>query len=140
MSTDADLGKREEHKVQAYIDARAEVDRLTKALNKAKEWVEKCEAAVLDLYVENGWQNVKCNGRTVSLVKSTYARCAPGEREALLAALRSEGFGDLVKVDVNPSTLAALVREHRAENNPLPESIAQHLIVAEVFSVSMRKS
>lgn len=135
--TDADLSKVEINKVQAYIDARALADKLTKQLADAKARVEKCEAAVLDLYVENGWQNVKCNGRTVSLVKKTYARPKPDEREALIAAMRSEGYEDLVKVDVNPSTLSSLVRE---EGDALPSAITEHIIVTELFSVSMRKS
>lgn len=135
--TDADLSKVEINRVQAYIDARAHADRLTKQLADAKLRVEKCEAAVLDMYVENGWQNVKCNGRTVSLVKKTYARPKPDEREALIAAMRAHGYEDLVKVDVNPSTLSSLVRE---EGDALPESITEHIIVTELFSVSMRKS
>lgn len=139
-STDIDLTKSDVNMVQAYIDARADVEKLEAQLKRAKERVEKREAQLLDFFVENGYQNVKCGGRTVSLVKRTYARPKPDEpREALLAALRDEGYGDLIKVDVNPSTLAALVREHTAEGDPLPESIAQHIIVTDVFSVSMRK-
>jgi hypothetical protein len=137
MSDDADLGRAEQNKVQRYIDARADVDRLSAELAKAKEKVEKIESDVLDLYVENGWQNVTCNGRTVYLVKKTYARVVPGEREPLLAALRAEGYEDLIKIDVNPSTLSSLVRE---EGDALAPSIAEHLIVAEVFNVAMKKS
>jgi hypothetical protein len=135
--TDVDITRGEQNTVQRYIDARAEADRLAKELEKAKKRVETCETAVLDLYVEHGYQNVKCNGRTVSLVKKTYARPVPGEREALIAAMRAHGYEDLVKVDVNPSTLSSLVRE---EGDALPASITEHVIVTELFSVSMRKS
>jgi predicted ATP-dependent Lon-type protease len=140
MSTDADLSRSEQNKVQRYIDARARAEELDAELKKAKAFVERCESEVLDLYVENGWQNVKCNGRVVSLVKKTYARPVPEQGEALLAALREHGYGDLVKSAVLPSTLSALVREHARDDDPLPESIAQHIIVTELFSVSMKKS
>lgn len=135
--TDQDLSRGEQNKVQRYIDARADVERLDAELKKAKAKVDQCERDVLDLYVENGWQNVRCNGRTVSLVKRTYARPIPEHREALIAAMREEGYGDLVKVDVNPSTLSSLVRE---EGDALPTSITEHVIVTELFSVSMKKS
>lgn len=139
MSTDADVTKAEQNRVQRYIDARADLAKAEAEVKKLKERVERAEAAVLDLYVENGWQNVKCNGRRVSLVKRVFARPVPDHRDALIAALRSEGYEDLVQTNVLPATLSAFVREHQKEGDPIPESIAEHLIVTELFGLSMAK-
>lgn len=140
MSSDIDLTKRDVNMVQKYLDARAAVERTERKLKLEKAEVERREKELLDFFVENGFQNVKANGRTVSLVKKTFARPIPEHRDALIAAMRDEGYGDLVKVDILPSTLSAFVREHTSEGDAIPESIAEHIIVTDVFGVSMRKS
>ena len=64
-----------------------------------------------------------------------------GRKEELFAALRGEGYGDLVYETVNANSLSAFVKEQMAENgDALPSWLDGLVNVFEKTGVSLRKA
>ena len=80
-------------------------------------------------------------GMMFCLTSKTRASAAAGRKEELFAALRGEGFGDLVYETVNANSLSAFVKEQIEENGDvLPEWLDGLVNVFEKTSVSLRKA
>ena len=64
-----------------------------------------------------------------------------GRKDELFAALRGEGYGDLVYETVNANSLSAFVKEQIAENGDvLPAWLTGLVNVFEKTGVSVRKA
>ena len=62
-------------------------------------------------------------------------------KDELFAALRSEGFGDLIYETVNANSLSAFVKEQISENgDALPEWLTGLVNVFEKTTVGVRKA
>ena len=69
-----------------------------------------------------------------------YASPIAGQKEAMFAALKSNGFGEIVTETVNANTLASFVKEQRELNNDeIPEWISEVVSSFEKVSVGIRK-
>lgn len=76
-----------------------------------------------------------------SLTTKTRASAAADRKDELYAALKSEGYGDLVYETVNANSLSAFVNEQITENDEtLPEWLEGLVNVYEQTKVSVRKS
>ena len=106
-------------------------------------------------FVEDGIQSTTISGRTVYLRREIYASAKDGDKEAVVAALKTCDLGQYVNEDYNANSLKAYVREMlreaeeraRAEGRviddpaqALPERLAATLNISTVFSVASRRS
>lgn len=90
---------------------------------------------------ETETQNFTRAGTMFSLTTKTRASAVAGRREELYAALKENGYGDLVYETVNANSLSAFVKEQIAENqDTVPEWLNGLVHVYEQTAVSVRKS
>ncbi len=72
--------------------------------------------------------------------KSRY-NAIPGQQEALLSAFKAQGFGELIKEQINANTLSSFVREQARENDDRIPSWLEGLVSKyENIVVGVRKA
>lgn len=119
-------------------DQKAEADELVKKLNAEIDDVNK---RLADLMAGTETQNFTRAGTMFALTSKTRASAAGGRKDELFAALRKEGFGDMIYETVNANTLSSFVNEQIAENNDtLPDWLTGLVNVYEQTAVSVRKA
>ena len=125
-------------RLQSLRDEKADMERVVDDLSadiKATE--EKLAGAMID----SETQNFTRAGRMFCLTVKTRASAVAGQKDDLFAALRDNGFGDLVYETVNANTLSSFVKEQLAGNEDrLPEWLDGLVKVFEQTGVSVRKS
>lgn len=128
--------------IKRFIAIKKELDDIAIQEAELKRERQELEQIILAEFEEQGVQNMRVDGRTVSLVRTIYARAntETGGTEALAQVLRENGLADLVKDSVNANTLASYVRELEKLEIPMPEAIANHVIVTPVFSARVKKA
>lgn len=123
-----------------WLRARDEVRRLDEALSKAKQRMREAEERGLQVCEREGIQKLSIDGTTVFLKRSLRASVKGGHREDAVAAFQAEGLGDLVTHTMNAQTLSAYVREREKQGEEIPPTIAAHLNVAELYTLSARSA
>ncbi len=103
--------------------------------------IDKTEYALVQLMAETETQNFTRAGTMFSLTTKTRASAMAGHKEELYAALKENGYGDMVYETVNANSLSAFVKEQIAENqDTIPAWLNGLVNVYEQTSVSVRKS
>lgn len=103
--------------------------------------IDKTEYALVQLMAETETQNFTRAGTMFSLTTKTRASAMVGHKEELYAALKENGYGDMVYETVNANSLSAFVKEQIAENqDTIPAWLNGLVNVYEQTSVSVRKS
>ena len=103
--------------------------------------IDETDFRLSELMAETETQNFTRAGMMFCLTSKTRASAMAGRKEELFAALRGEGFGDLVYETVNANSLSAFVKEQIEENGDvLPEWLDGLVKVFEKTSVSLRKA
>ena len=119
-------------------DEKAEAEQRLKELNAA---IDETEYQLSERMAESETQNFTRQGMMFCLTTKTRASATAGRKEELFAALRSEGYGDLVYETVNANSLSAFVKEQMAENgDALPGWLSGLVNVFEKTGVSLRKA
>lgn len=121
---------------------------LREAKKEAEQRVKDIDAALDDVeYRLATWmantetQSFTRAGTTFSLTHRTYASAVPGHKDALYAALKAAGYGDLVYETVNANSFSAFVGEQITEHGEtLPEWLDGLVRVFEQTKVSVRKA
>ena len=110
-----------------------------KTLNTQIEAVEK---QLVDAMVDQEMQNFNRAGKLFYLTTQVYASAIPEKKDTLIRWLRAKGYKSLVQTGVNPKTLAAFIREQKAqtEEGNLPARLAECVKVYEKSTVAMRKA
>ena len=86
-------------------------------------------------------QNFTRAGTMFALTTKTRASAMAGRKDALYAALKENGYGDLVYETVNANSLSAFVKEQIAENqDTVPEWLSGLVHIYEQTAVSVRQS
>jgi hypothetical protein len=124
------------HRYLALTDQKKDLETQVKELNGE---IEKLERLILTDFEKASINNVRCNGRTVYLVRKLWARPKDGDYETAAAALAACGLNDFLKQSFNLNSISAYVREMDANGETLPEPIARAFDVAEVFTIQSRK-
>ena len=102
--------------------------------------IEKTEYQLSMQMAETETQNFTRAGTTFALTTKTRASAMAGRKEELYAALKENGYGDLVYETVNANSLSAFVKEQIAENqNTVPEWLSGLVHIYEQTSVSVRQ-
>jgi hypothetical protein len=104
-------------------------------LKKEKEAVEK---QLIDMMTAEEVEKFTRNGRTFFPQVKTNVSIKADEKEAAHAWLKENGFGDLVKEQVNAQSLTSWYKE-MTEQGELPEDFASMLNVFEKITIGMRK-
>ncbi len=125
-------------RLRALRDEKAEADQRLKDLNAA---IDEAEYRLSERMAESETQNFTRQGMMFCLTTKTRASATAGRKEELFAALRGEGYGDLVYETVNANSLSAFVKEQMAENgDALPGWLDGLVNVFEKTGVSLRKA
>lgn len=126
---------------KAVLDRKAELEDIVKNINAAKE---KLEQEICQMMVDEEKPSTVVDGFTYSLQQKTmYSKKS---EEALAEAgivffdvLREQGLGDIIVERVDPRTLQSSVSA-MAEDDELPEELAECLNIYEKLTLSKRKA
>ena len=112
-------------------------DRL-KALRDRKEALE-AELKQVNVDIDDAdWHlsNLMAESET-----QNFTNAAPGRKDELFAALRAEGYGDMITETVNANSLSSFVKEQIAENgDELPSWLHGLVNVFEKTTVGVRRA
>ena len=119
-------------------DEKKEAEQRVKDITAALDDVEYRLATMM---TDTETQNFTRAGTMFSLTHKTRASAAADRKDELYAALKAEGYGDLVYETVNANSLSAFVNEQITENDEaLPEWLEGLVNVFEQTKVSVRKA
>ncbi|RKJ81233.1 hypothetical protein D7X33_04670 [Butyricicoccus sp. 1XD8-22] len=125
-------------RLRALRDEKAEAD---KRLKEIKEEMDEVDYQLSEVMAGSETQNFTRAGMMFCLTTKTHASATAGRKEELFAALRGEGFGDLVYETVNANSLSAFVKEQISENgDALPAWLDGLVNVFEKTTVGVRKA
>ena len=91
-------------------------DALEGELKQINADIDNVDWHLSELMAETETQNFTRAGTMFCLTTKTRASATAGRKDELFAALRTEGFGDLIYETVNANSLSAFVKEQIAEN------------------------
>ena len=119
-------------------DEKKEAEQRVKDLGVA---MDEVEYRLAEMMADTETQNFTRAGTMFSLTTKTRASATADRKDELYAALKAEGYGDLVYETVNANSLSAFVNEQITENNEaLPEWLEGLVNVFEQTKVSVRKA
>ena len=125
-------------RLRALRDEKAEAEQRVKELNAE---IDEADYRLSEMMAETETQNFTRAGMMFCLTTKTRASAVAGRKEELFAALRGEGFGDLVYETVNANSLSAFVKEQISENgDTLPAWLDGLVNVFEKTTVGVRKA
>ena len=132
-------------RLREFVRLTTEKRDLETQLKDRKARLDALEPAVTEQFQQGGIQSINVDGYTVYLNRSLFAGPKDGNKDGLIAALKScpEDWSFLVQENFNGNSLKARVRECDLgqDNLPvLPEALKDVLQVYEEFSIGARKS
>lgn len=123
--------------LKSLRDEKKEAEQRVKDLGVA---MDEVEYRLAEMMADTETQNFTRAGTMFSLTTKTRASATADRKDELYAALKAEGYGDLVYETVNANSLSAFVNEQITENNEaLPEWLNGLVNVFEQTKVSVRK-
>jgi hypothetical protein len=105
-----------------------------------KEAMTAVNEKLVGLMIEKELQNFVLRNEMFYLNTKTLVSAVAEKKEELYAALKAEGYGDLVQETVNSQTLGAFVRDLLGENDELPDWIKDKVAVFDKTEVGVRKA
>lgn len=125
-------------RLKAAKDEKKDLDAKSKELGTEIEALDK---QLSDAMMETELDKFSRNGSTFYLSSRLFASPQAGRKEAMISALKEEGFGDIVQETVNANTLSSFVKEQMSQNNDeVPEWLSAVISTYEKISVGIRKS
>lgn len=123
--------------LKAAKDKKKELEDKTKAVNAE---IDELDHQLSDAMAESECDNFTRNGSTFYLNSRLYASPEAGNRDALIEALKKNGFGTIVMETVNANTLSSFCKEQMAMNgDELPGWLSPVVKTFEKISVGIRK-
>lgn len=123
--------------LKAAKDKKKELEDKTKAVNAE---IDELDHQLSDAMAESECDNFTRNGSTFYLNSRLYASPEAGNRDALIEALKKNGFGTIVTETVNANTLSSFCKEQMAQNgDELPGWLSPVVKTFEKISVGIRK-
>ena len=103
--------------------------------------IEDLDRRLSDAMAEQEVDRFSRNGSLFYLSSRLFASPKAGEKETMIAALKANGYGDLVIETVNSGTLSSFAKERMAETETgdLPDWLADVIQTFEKVSVGVRK-
>jgi predicted nuclease with TOPRIM domain len=119
-------------------DLKAELEEQVKEVNAQ---IDGTDYRLSELMAETETQNFTRAGTMFCLTTKTRASAAADSKDALYAALRAQGYGDLVYETVNANSLSSFVKEQMGENgDALPAWLLGLVNVFDKTTVGVRKA
>ena len=125
-------------RLKAAKDRKKELDAETKANNAV---IEDLDRQLAEQMAEQEVDRFSRNGSLFYLSYRLFASPRAGEKEPMIAALKANGYGDLVTETVNANSLASFAKERMAETETgeLPGWLDAVVSTFEKVSVGVRK-
>ena len=125
-------------KLKALRDRKDELEAELKQVNMD---IDNADWHLSNLMAETETQNFTRAGTIFCLTTKTRASARAGQKDELFAALRGEGYGDMITETVNANSLSSFVKEQIAENgDALPDWLNGLVSVFEKTTVGVRKA
>ena len=125
-------------KLKALRDRKEELEAELKQVNMD---IDNADWHLSNLMAETETQNFTRAGTMFCLTTKTRASARAGQKDELFAALRGEGYGDMITDTVNANSLSSFVKEQIAENgDALPDWLDGLVSVFEKTTVGVRKA
>lgn len=125
-------------KLKALRDRKDEMEAELKQVNMD---IDNADWHLSNLMAETETQNFTRAGTMFCLTTKTRASARAGQKDELFAALRGEGYGDMITETVNANSLSSFVKEQIAENgDALPDWLDGLVSVFEKTTVGVRKA
>lgn len=103
--------------------------------------IEELDRQLSDAMAETQLDSFSRNGSTFYLYSRLYASPSAGRKDAMVLALKQNGYGSLVVESVNSKTLSSFVREQKEANQgSIPSWLSDTVSTYEKISVGIRKS
>ena len=103
--------------------------------------IEELDRQLSDAMTEAELDSFSRNGSTFYLHSRLYASPSTGRKDAMMQALKQNGYGSLVVESVNSNTLSSFVREQmEANEGNIPSWLGDTISTYEKISVGIRKS
>ena len=103
--------------------------------------IEELDRQLSDAMAETQLDSFSRNGSTFYLHSRLYASPSAGRKDAMMQALKQNGYGSLVVESVNSNTLSSFVREQKEANQgSIPSWLGDTVSTYEKISVGIRKS
>ena len=116
-------------------------DELEAELKQVNMDIDNADWHLSNLMAETETQNFTRAGTMFCLTTKTRASAKAGQKDELFAALRGEGYGDMITETVNANSLSSFVKEQIAENGDvLPDWLSGLVSVFEKTTVCVRKA
>ena len=124
-------------KLKAVKEHKTELETQVKEMNAQ---IEQLDRALSDAMAEQEVERFSHSGSTFYLNTRLYASPASGRKDALMRALKENGYGSIVVETVNAGTLSSFVKEQMAANeDELPTWLSDVVSVFEKTTVGVRK-
>ena len=102
--------------------------------------IEELDRQLSDAMTEAELDSFSRNGSTFYLHSRLYASPSTGRKDAMMLALKQNGYGSLVVESVNSNTLSSFVREQmEANEGNIPSWLGDTISTYEKISVGIRK-
>lgn len=116
-------------------------DDLERQVKETNEKIEDTEYRLSELMAESETQNFTRSGTMFYLTTKTRASAAAGVKDDLYAALKNQGFAELVYETVNANSLSSFVKEQIEENGDfLPDWLNGLVNVYDKTTVGVKKA
>ena len=103
--------------------------------------IEELDRQLSDAMAETQLDSFSRNGSTFYLHSRLYASPSTGRKDAMMLALKQNGYGSLVVESVNSKTLSSFVKEQmEANEGNIPSWLGDTVSTYEKISVGIRKS
>ena len=123
--------------LKAAKEEKKELEAKTKEVNAR---IEELDRELSDAMADAECDKFTRNGSTFYLNSRLYASPAAGGRDALIHALKDNGYGSIVTETVNANTLASFCKEQMTANeDELPEWLSGVVNTFEKVTVGIRK-
>lgn len=101
---------------RAYSEVRMQLDEANDAMKNLENTVAEREQDLLNAMVEEGIRSMTIEGVGLLSLKTTnYLSVNAANKENFYKYLQESGNGSLLKLDVNPRTLSAFLKDHLEE-------------------------
>jgi hypothetical protein len=125
-------------KLKTAKDRKKELEAQVKELNGE---IDSLDTALSDAMADADVDKFSRNGSTFYLNSRLFASPQAGRKDALMKALKDNGYGSIVVETVNANTLASFCKEQLAANNDeLPDWLRDVVNTFDKVTVGIRKS
>ena len=123
---------------ELYQSLKEKKDSLEAVLKDLNKQIEATEEQLANEMITEENSKFTRRGKTFYLTEKLYVNSLADMRDDLYKALRANGFQDMVKDYVQPSTLKGLVKEQLAESDELPAWLDGYVSWVKKPAIGMR--